>query len=127
MFMATYQEGDIIAGTVTGVEEYGIFVSFEDNQSGLIHISEISDSFVKDVGDYAQLNDKITAKVLSVDEDGHYKLSIKGLDTQNKKDSHHIVETNHAFSTLKNKLSEWIEEAYQEIEKNKKNNFFVDN
>lgn len=115
--MATYHEGDVVTGTVTGVEEYGIFLSFDDNQSGLIHISEISDSFVKNVNDYAQINDKITAKVLSVDEDGHYKLSIKELDTADKKNSPHIVETDTAFSTLKSKLSEWIDEAYNEMKK----------
>ncbi|MBR3211102.1 MAG: S1 RNA-binding domain-containing protein [Bacilli bacterium] len=115
--MATYHEGDTITGTVTGVEEYGIFLSFDDNQSGLIHISEISDSFVKNVNDYAQLNDKLTAKVIGIDEDGHYKLSIKELEGKDKKDSHHIVETDKAFSTLKARLPEWIEEAYQELEK----------
>ena len=117
MFMAVYHEGDVVTGTVTGVEEYGIFLSFEDNQSGLIHISEISDSFVKNVNDYAKINDKLTAKILSVDEDGHFKLSIKELDGDEKKNSNHIIETNMAFSTLKEKLPEWIDEAYNELEK----------
>lgn len=115
--MGNYHEGDVVTGVVTGVEDYGIFISFDDDQSGLIHISEISSSFVKNVGDYAKVNDTLTAKILSVDEDGHYKLSIKKLDSQNKNHSHQIEETKTAFSTLKERLPEWIEEAYQKTEK----------
>ena len=115
--MKCYHEGDIVTGIVTGVEEYGIFISFGDNQSGLIHISEISDSFVKNVGDYAKINDSLTAKILSIDEGGHYKLSIKELDGHHQKNSHQIEETKNAFSTLKEKLPEWVEEAYNEMEK----------
>ena len=117
MIMSKFHEGDIVTGVVTGIEDYGIFLSFDNNQSGLIHISEISDSFVKSVGDYANINDSLTAKVISIDEDGHYKLSIKELDNRKRRDSHHIIETEKAFSTLESKLPEWIDETYNEIEK----------
>ncbi len=116
--MATYQEGDIITGKVTGIEDYGIFLSFGENQSGLIHISEISDSFVKNVFDYANVNDSLTAKIISVEEDGHYKLSLKELDNSKKQDNHHISETKHGFETLQSMLPGWIDEAYTEMEKN---------
>ncbi len=112
-----FNEGDIVQGTVTGIEDYGIFLSFDNNQSGLVHISEISDSFVKNVSDYAKIGDNITVKVLSVDEDGHYKLSIKELDCSKKNASNHINETDGGFNTLGDTLSSWIEEAYTELEK----------
>lgn len=115
--MATFNVGDIITGTVTGVEDYGIFLSFGDNNSGLIHISEISESFVKNVSDYANIHDSLTAKIISVEEDGHYKLSLKELDSTKKNENHHIVETKNGFHTLENKLSDWIDDAYAEIEK----------
>ena len=115
--MATFHEGDIITGKVTGIEDYGIFLSFGENNSGLIHISEISDSFVKNISDYANVNDMLTAKIISVEEDGHYKLSLKELDHSKKDDSHQISETKHGFQTLENMLPEWIDEAYTEIEK----------
>ncbi|MBP5678688.1 MAG: S1 RNA-binding domain-containing protein [Bacilli bacterium] len=115
--MASYQVGDTITGVVTGIEDYGIFLSFGENCSGLIHISEISDSFVKSVSDYANVNDSLTAKIISVEEDGHYKLSLKELDSSKKGENHSIVETEKGFETLKNKLPEWVEEAYNEIEK----------
>ena len=115
--MKKYQDGDIITGIVTGIEDYGIFLSFGDNLCGLIHISEISDSFVKNVFDYAKINDSVTAKILSVDTDGHYKLSIKALDEVKKVDTHHIIETKSGFDSLEKSLPDWIDEAYDELEK----------
>lgn len=100
--------GDIVDGKVTGVEEYGIFVTLDDGSSGLIHISEISDSFVRSVSEYAKVGDILKVKVLSIDSYNHYKLSLKAV----KKDScsKKIVETNSGFSSLKKKLDEWINE-----------------
>lgn len=114
--MKKYKEGDIITGTVTGVEDYGIFLSFDD-KSGLIHISEISDSFVKNVADYASIGDSITAKILSVDENSHYKLSIKCLEETKKNDNHPISETKSGFTNLKKQLPTWIDETVAELEK----------
>lgn len=115
--MKNFSEGDIVTGIVTGIEDYGIFLSFDNNKSGLVHISEISNSFVKNVNDYANINDTLTVKILSVDEDGHYKLSIKELDNNGKSEKHPIVETKSGFSTLEKKLPEWVEEASNELEK----------
>ncbi len=115
--MKTFKVGDVVTGIVTGIEDYGIFLSFDDNQSGLIHISEISDSFVKNVSDYANINDSITAKVLSIEEGGHYKLSLKELYSSERNESHSITETKSGFLSLKEKLPEWIDEAYDEMEK----------
>ena len=117
MFMANYYEGDIITGIVTGIEDYGIFLSFGEDSCGLVHISEISDSFVKNVSDYAKINDTVRAKILSIDENGHYKLSIKDLDKTKKDSDSHIVETDSGFQNLRDKLPEWIDEAYNDIEK----------
>ena len=49
--MSKYEVGKIVIGCVTGVENYGIFVSLDEYYSGLIHISEISTKFVKDIND----------------------------------------------------------------------------
>lgn len=115
--MKKFSNGDIVTGTVTGVEDYGIFVSFDENSCGLVHISEISESFVKNVSDYASIGDSLTAKVLSVDENNHYKLSIKDLDETKKSESHLITETKSGFLNLKSNLPIWIDETFKEIEK----------
>lgn len=45
--MTKFKKGEIIKGTVTGIEKYGIFVNLDNYYTGLIHISEISNFFVK--------------------------------------------------------------------------------
>ena len=66
--MIKYNIGDIISGKVTGIEKYGIFLSLADGSSGLIHISEISDQFVRNVSDYVVMGETIKARVIGYDE-----------------------------------------------------------
>lgn len=121
MFMTKYKVGDIITGCVTGIEDYGIFLSFGDHCSGLIHISEISNSFVKNVSDYAEMNSKMEAMILGCDSDSHFKLSLKALQQNSKKKVlDRIVETNQGFKTLSESLDNWIHETIEEIDKKSK-------
>lgn len=114
--MIKYNIGDIISGKVTGIEKYGIFLSLADGSSGLIHISEISDQFVRNVSDYVVMGETIKARVIGYDENNHYKLSIKNFEyKKNCRNYRKIVETSSGFSTLGHMLKIWIEE------KNKKN------
>lgn len=118
--MKKYRIGDIVTGVVTGIEDYGIFVSFADGTTGLIHISEISDSFVRNVADYAKLNDEIEARVIDCDEtDKHLKLSIKEFEDTHvfEKQAHGICETKSGFDNLKKELSRWIEQKEKEMPK----------
>jgi general stress protein 13 len=112
--MTKYQEGKIVKGTVTGIESYGIFVSCDEFYSGLIHISEISHGFVKNINDFVKIGDIISVQVLGVDEDqGQLKLSIKNIDYKmtSKSRRKKIVETTTGFTTLYKKLAFWIEES----------------
>ena len=115
--MCNYKKGEIISGKVTGIEKYGIFVSFNHQVTGLIHISEVSDSFVRNVGDYAELNETIQARVLDYDSDTKkLKLSIKNMQYRDSSNfGHKIVETKTGFSTLKKKMNEWIENKEKEL------------
>ena len=79
--MTKYKKGKIVKGSITGIEKYGIFVNLDNYYSGLIHISEISKGFVKDINDYVDIGETIYAKVIDVDEnENHVKLSIKDID-----------------------------------------------
>ena len=71
--MNKYNIGDVITGKVTGIEKYGIFLSLPDGSSGLIHISEISNQFVRNVSDYVVMGETIKARVIGYDENNHYK------------------------------------------------------
>jgi len=119
--MSNYNLNDIVEGTVTGVETYGIFVSLDDNYNGLIHISEISNNFVRNVKDYANIGDKIKAKIIEIDEDNHQiKLSIKEFESLSKKSKREkIIEKGEGFSPLENHLEQWINEKMEEIDKKK--------
>ena len=112
--MSKFEKGKIIRGTVTGIESYGVFVSCDDYYSGLIHISEISHGFVKNITDFVKIGDIILVEILDVDEElGHLKLSIKNIDYKKKMTikRRKIKETPLGFRTLEYKLPIWIEQA----------------
>lgn len=71
--------GAIVEGEVTGITNFGAFVQLLEGKVGLIHISEVSNVYVKDVHDFLKEHDKVKVKVLSIDERGKIGLSIKQL------------------------------------------------
>lgn len=113
--------GDVIKCVVTGVEPYGAFVKIDDEYTGLIHISEISNKFVKNISDYVKINEIIFAKIISIDEENsHMNLSIKDIsykiNSSGKRKK--IIETRSGFNTLKSKLPYWIKENLKNHQKN---------
>ena len=72
----TLKAGSILDGVVVNITNFGAFVEV-DGKTGLVHISEISDSFVKDVREHLKEQDKVRVKVISVDDNGKISLSIK--------------------------------------------------
>lgn len=117
--MAQYKVGKIVKGNITGIEKYGIFVNLDNFYSGLIHISEISNDFVKDTNYYGKVGETIFVKILEVDEStNHLKLSIKDIDYRvgKTKSKSKIKETGTGFFILKEMLDKWIEEKIREIE-----------
>ncbi|MCF8566313.1 RNA-binding protein S1 [Alicyclobacillus tolerans] len=69
--------GSKLEGKITGITRFGAFVLLPGGVTGLVHISEISDSYVKDIHDHLQVNDEVTVKVINVDKDGKIGLSIR--------------------------------------------------
>lgn len=115
-----YEKDDVITGYVTGIEKYGAFVRIDNVYTGLIHISEISNSFVKDILDYVNIGDSIKAKIIDIDREKHHiKLSIKELEDK-KRLRNRIVETPNGFNTLSVYMPVWTEKKITEIEKKNK-------
>ena len=114
--MTKFFKDEIVEGCVTGIEKYGIFVTLDEYYSGLIHISEISDGFVRDINKVANIGETIKVKVLDTDDDTfHVKLSIKNIDYRVKNKSEtNIEETLHGFETLKKELPNWIKSKENE-------------
>ena len=119
--MSKYKKGEIVKGYVTGIEKYGIFLCIDEKHSGLIHISEITSSFVRNIHDYVKIGEMIQAKVIEDENNGQMKLSIKDLDYRiTKKKNNKILETKQGFSTLSVMLNTWIDDKMSEISKKNK-------
>lgn len=69
--------GSIVEGRVTGITKFGAFVALPGGKSGLVHISEVANSFVSDVHDFVQIGQTVKVLVLSVSDDGKINLSLK--------------------------------------------------
>ncbi len=69
--------GEIFEGTVTRLMEFGAFVEILPKQEGLVHISELSPERVESVSSVVKPGDKVTVKVIEIDDQGRINLSIK--------------------------------------------------
>ena len=69
--------GSIAEGKITGITKFGAFVAFPEGKSGLVHISEIANSFVSDVHEHVQMGQTVKVRVLNIGADGKINLSIK--------------------------------------------------
>jgi polyribonucleotide nucleotidyltransferase len=71
--------GDIFEGEVNRIEAYGAFVKLNHTKDGLLHVSELANTFVKDVNDYVKMGDRFKVKVIGV-ENGKVSVSKKALE-----------------------------------------------
>ncbi|HHW44332.1 MAG TPA: S1 RNA-binding domain-containing protein [Desulfotomaculum sp.] len=69
--------GSVLQGVVTGITNFGAFVQLPGGETGLVHISEIAEVYVRDINDFLKPQEKVTVKVISVDQRGKIGLSIK--------------------------------------------------
>lgn len=69
--------GAIVEGEITGITNFGAFVQLPEGKVGLVHISEVSNAYVKDIHDFLKEHDKVKVKLLTIDERGKISLSIK--------------------------------------------------
>lgn len=69
--------GAIVEGKVTGITKFGAFVELPGGQTGMVHISEVAPTYVKEIRDYVTENQTVKVKVLSISEEGKVSLSMK--------------------------------------------------
>ena len=119
-----YEVGELVIGTVNQVRPYAIFLSFKDGSRGLLHISEVSDDYVRDIELFGMVGDEIKVKILEVDPfNGFLRVSYKQVPEEERYSTH---DNNHRglpefdkadFSSLEAKLPEWIEQTLQKVRK----------
>lgn len=69
--------GQIVEGKITGITNFGVFVDLGDSKSGMVHISEVAQTYVSEIRDHVKENDVVKMKVLAITDDGKISLSIK--------------------------------------------------
>ncbi|RDI38421.1 S1 domain-containing RNA-binding protein [Falsibacillus pallidus] len=69
--------GSKLQGKVTGITNFGAFVELAEGSTGLVHISEVADNYVKDINEHLKVGDEVTVKVINVEKDGKIGLSIR--------------------------------------------------
>lgn len=117
-----YQVGELIIGKVTQVKPYALFMSFEDGSKGLLHISEISDNYIRDIEKFGTVGDEMKVKILTIDENnGFLRVSLKQVNPEESYTTHNSSSRNlmqvdkKDFASIEEKLPEWIKETMKEI------------
>ncbi|HHV63168.1 MAG TPA: S1 RNA-binding domain-containing protein [Firmicutes bacterium] len=107
--MSSVVVGSIVEGKITGITHFGAFVELAGGQTGLVHISEVADTYVKDIKDYLKENDVVKVKVITV-ENGKIGLSIKQADPNYRPDRSR-VHRRAAQQSFEDKLSRFLKES----------------
>ena len=111
-----YEVGQLIIGRVESVKPYALFSTFDEDIKGLLHISEISNAYIRDIEKFGTVGDEMKVKILSIDEhNGFMRVSLKQVPEEDRFSTHsndkrHIPEVDReAFKDLEEHLPGWIE------------------
>lgn len=77
--------GAIASGKVSRITKFGAFVELENGKTGLVHISEISNGFVKQVEDHLKEGQEVKVKIVGIGENGKIEFSIKRLSEEGER------------------------------------------
>lgn len=114
-YCMSLKEGEIVEGVVKTITNFGAFIDLGNGVTGLVHISEVSDGFVKDVSEYLEQNQKVKVKVLAVDEaNKKITLSIKKA-SENKKRDYQPKQQEMSFEDRLSKFLKDSEERQSEV------------
>ncbi|MGY3725518.1 general stress protein 13 [Granulicatella balaenopterae] len=125
-----YKIGDILTGTVTGIQAYGVFVSLDEETQGLVHISECKHGYMENLQEFVKVGDIIQAKIIDIDEYTQ-KISLsmralQSLDTPSepakRKRRKKRYTPSIGFVSLEQQMPKWIEEAKREFVESKNEN-----
>ncbi len=116
-----YEIGQIVEGKVTGIQPYGAFVALQDNVTGLIHISEISDGYVRNITRYVREGDIVRVKIIDYDpEHRQARLSLKALHAYTRSHRRYgqkptLPENKIGFRSLEEQLNTWIKNTKEKM------------
>lgn len=121
----TLQVGSILEGTVVNITNFGAFIEVS-GRTGLVHISEVSDSYVKDIRQHLKEQDKVKVKVIGIDDHGKISLSIRQANpikrTQKPADIDWDSEKRKASGlSFEDRLSKFLKDSEEKMQDLKKN------
>jgi len=119
-----YKVGDLLQGTITRVMSYGAFMVFEDETQGLLHISEVANTYIRDLHRYLHVGAVYLVKVISVDEEKKFlKVSLKQVRKEDyEKDKYAentVIKQFIDGNALTSRIPTWIDETLNKKEVNK--------
>ena len=104
--------GSKLRGKVTGITKFGAFVELPEGVTGVVHISEVADNYVKDINDHLKVGDIVNVKVINVEKDGKIGLSIKkAKDTQPSQRPSYKANDRAATESFEQKISRFLKES----------------
>ena len=119
----SYQVSDIIEGTIISIRPFGAIMIFEDESLGLLHISEIANTFIRNINRYLKIGKTYQVKIIDIESDGFLKVSMSKISEEEKEvyrnsqvKRNPIDQKYIDFTALKEKLPEWIKSAKEEME-----------
>lgn len=111
--------GDLVKVKVVAIKNFGVLVKLGEGEKGLIHISKISDSYVKDVKTVFQVGQEVQAKVIGFTKDGKFDLSTRESDLKGNKqivhDHKRTPDSNRKKEVFEKKLSRFMKESDRKI------------
>lgn len=107
--MSSIMVGSVVEGKVTGITHFGAFVELPGGQTGLVHISEVADNYVRDVKDYLKENDRVKVKIIAV-ENGKIGLSIKQANA-NSRGPRGRTDRRAGYQSFEERLSKFLKES----------------
>ena len=108
--------GGIVEGRVTGITNFGAFVELTDGKTGLVHISEVADAYVKDINDYLKQNDKVQVKVININGN-KIGLSIKQVNGGNNSNRYNRRVSRQDFEDRLSKFLKDSDQRQQDLRK----------
>lgn len=116
------EEGELIVGTVTKVQNFGAFVSLDEymGKEGFIHISEIATGWVKRIRNFVREKQKVVCKVVNVDmQKNHIDLSLKKVNDHQRREKiqewKNTQKSSRLFEMVAKNLNRPLEQCYQEF------------
>lgn len=109
-----HEVGELLIGEVIKVKPYALFLKFDEGSQGLLHISEISNTYIRDIERFGAVGDKMRVKVLEVDpKNGYLRVSLKQVEREQAYSTHTNVHTKavkkdeEGFRPLADRLPYW--------------------